>query len=154
VPQAKASMRVQISKWCSWNDAFNTHNHMHPQTPKSPRIYAHALTSPTYTQAHAHATHTHKLTPTFTHLHSPPHIHNNTHKHNTQTHTHTDAHAHPFTYTHMLTPMNTHPHVHSHTSCHISVTFSKIMLQCLSKAFTRPRSLWLFLALMSTCKPK
>ena len=38
------------------------------------------------------------------------------------------------------------------TSVHISFTFSRIMLQCLSKAFTLPRSFRLFLQLMSTCK--
>ena len=37
------------------------------------------------------------------------------------------------------------------TSVHISFTFSKIMLQCLSKAFTLPRSFLLFLQLISTC---
>lgn len=37
------------------------------------------------------------------------------------------------------------------TSVHISVTFSRIILQCLSKALTRPRSLWLFRQLMRTC---
>lgn len=37
------------------------------------------------------------------------------------------------------------------TSVHISFTFSRTMLQCLSKAFTRPRSFLLFLQLMSTC---
>ncbi len=38
------------------------------------------------------------------------------------------------------------------TSVHISFTFSKIMLQCLSKAFTRPSSFLLFRQLMSTCE--
>lgn len=38
-----------------------------------------------------------------------------------------------------------------HTSVHISFTFSRIMLQCLSKAFTRPSSLWLLRQLISTC---
>jgi len=38
------------------------------------------------------------------------------------------------------------------TSVHISFTFSRIMLQCLSKAFTRPSSFLLFRQLMSTCK--
>ena len=37
------------------------------------------------------------------------------------------------------------------TSVHISFTFSKIMLQCLSNAFTLPRSFLLFLQLISTC---
>lgn len=37
------------------------------------------------------------------------------------------------------------------TSVHISLTFSSSMLQCLSNAFTRASSLWLFLQLMSTC---
>lgn len=37
------------------------------------------------------------------------------------------------------------------TSVQNSLTFSRIMLQCLSKAFTRPRSLRLFLQLISTC---
>lgn len=36
------------------------------------------------------------------------------------------------------------------TSVHISFTFSSIMLQCLSKAFTRPSSLWLLRQLIST----
>lgn len=35
-------------------------------------------------------------------------------------------------------------------SVHISLTFSRTILQCLSKALTRPRSLRLFLQLMST----
>lgn len=39
-----------------------------------------------------------------------------------------------------------------HTSVHISFTFSRIMLQCLSKAFTLPSSLRLFLKLMRTCR--
>lgn len=38
------------------------------------------------------------------------------------------------------------------TSVHISVTFSMIMLQCLSNALIRPRSLWLFLQLIRTCR--
>ena len=38
------------------------------------------------------------------------------------------------------------------TSVHISFTFSKIMLQCLSNAFTLPRSFRLFLQLINTCK--
>ena len=38
------------------------------------------------------------------------------------------------------------------TSVHISFTFSKIILQCLSKAFTLPKSFLLFLQLMSTCR--
>jgi len=37
------------------------------------------------------------------------------------------------------------------TSVHSSFTFSSTMLQCLSKAFTRPRSFRLFLQLISTC---
>jgi hypothetical protein len=37
------------------------------------------------------------------------------------------------------------------TSVHISLTFSRIMLQCLSNALTRARSLWLLRQLMSTC---
>lgn len=37
------------------------------------------------------------------------------------------------------------------TSVHISLTFSRIMLQCRSNAFTRPSSLWLFLQLINTC---
>lgn len=37
------------------------------------------------------------------------------------------------------------------TSVHISLTFSRIMLQCLSNAFTRPSSLWLLRQLISTC---
>lgn len=37
------------------------------------------------------------------------------------------------------------------TSVHISLTFSRIRLQCRSKAFTRPKSLWLFLQFMRTC---
>lgn len=36
-------------------------------------------------------------------------------------------------------------------SVHISLTFSRTMLQCLSKALTRPKSFLLFLQLMSTC---
>lgn len=36
-------------------------------------------------------------------------------------------------------------------SVHISLTFSKTKLQCLSKAFTLANNLWLFLQLMSTC---
>ena len=36
-------------------------------------------------------------------------------------------------------------------SVHISFTFSRTMLQCLSKALTRPSSFLLFLQLMSTC---
>ena len=36
-------------------------------------------------------------------------------------------------------------------SVHISLTFSRTMLQCLSKALTRPSSFLLFLQLMSTC---
>ena len=38
------------------------------------------------------------------------------------------------------------------TSDHISLTFSRIMLQCRSKAFTRPKSFLLFRQLMSTCQ--
>ena len=37
------------------------------------------------------------------------------------------------------------------TSVHISFTFSRIMLQCLSNAFTLPRSFLLFLQFISTC---
>ena len=37
------------------------------------------------------------------------------------------------------------------TSVHISLTFSSTMLQCLSKAFTRPSNFLLFRQLMSTC---
>merc|ERR1719493_25983 len=36
-------------------------------------------------------------------------------------------------------------------SVHISLTPSSTMLQCLSNAFTRPKSFLLFLQLMSTC---
>jgi len=43
------------------------------------------------------------------------------------------------------------PLVRPPTSVHISVTFSRIMLQCRSKALTRPSSLWLLRALMRTC---
>lgn len=38
------------------------------------------------------------------------------------------------------------------TSVHISFTFSRIMLQCLSNALTRPSSLWLLRQLISTCR--
>mmetsp|Transcript_1401 Transcript_1401/g.4173 ORF Transcript_1401/g.4173 Transcript_1401/m.4173 type:complete len:211 (+) Transcript_1401:171-803(+) len=38
------------------------------------------------------------------------------------------------------------------TSVHISLTFSRIMLQCLSNAFTRASSFRLFLQLISTCE--
>lgn len=37
------------------------------------------------------------------------------------------------------------------TSVHISLTFSRTMLQCLSNAFTRPNNFLLFRQLMSTC---
>lgn len=37
------------------------------------------------------------------------------------------------------------------TSVHISLTFSRTMLQCLSKALTRPRSFLLLRQLMRTC---
>jgi len=37
------------------------------------------------------------------------------------------------------------------TSVHISLTFSKTMLQCLSNALTRPRSFLLFLQFIRTC---
>jgi hypothetical protein len=36
-------------------------------------------------------------------------------------------------------------------SDHISLTFSKTILQCLSKALTRPNNLRLFLQLINTC---
>ena len=39
----------------------------------------------------------------------------------------------------------------NHTSVHISLTFSKIILQCLSNALTLPNSFLLFLQFMSTC---
>jgi len=38
-----------------------------------------------------------------------------------------------------------------HTSVHISLTFSRTILQCLSKALTRPRSFLLLRQLISTC---
>lgn len=42
-------------------------------------------------------------------------------------------------------------HIKERTSVHISFTFSKTMLQCLSKALTRPSSFLLFLQLIRTC---
>jgi len=39
----------------------------------------------------------------------------------------------------------------SHTSVHISRTFSRTILQCLSKALTRPRSFLLLRQLIRTC---
>ena len=44
-----------------------------------------------------------------------------------------------------------HPFPVFGTSVHSSFTFSRTMLQCLSKAFTRPRSFRLFRQLISTC---
>ena len=38
----------------------------------------------------------------------------------------------------------------NHTSVHISLTFSRTMLQCLSKALTRPRSFLLFRQFINT----
>ena len=38
------------------------------------------------------------------------------------------------------------------TSVHISFTFSKTMLQCLSKAFTRPNNFLLFRQFINTCE--